>query len=147
MQVILKKDVPNIGKKGDIKNVSDGYARNFLFKHGLAVQASSSAVHDVGLARQARQKHEEREKERARIIAQELSKTIVHTTMKAGKDGGVFGSLGAAKILELLKEKGFSLDRSNILLEHPLKSLGEHKVKIKLEHGHASEVTVKIDQA
>ncbi len=146
-KVILQQDVLKLGKKGDIKEVSDGYARNFLFKHGLAVSVSAELLHNAKLQQEARHAREEKEKERVRRIAEELSKTVVRATMKIGKDGSVFGSVGAVKILELLKEKGFPLEKSNILLEHPLKTPGEHKIKIKLEHGHAPEITVKIERA
>ena len=146
-KVILQQDVPKLGKKGNIKEVSDGYARNYLFKNGLAVSVNVELLHNVKRQKEAQHKHEEKEKGRLLRIVGELSKIALRATMKAGKNGSVFGSVGVVKILELLKEKGFSLDKSNILLEHPLKSLGDHKVKIRLEHGHASEVTVKIEQA
>ncbi len=146
MQVILQKDVPGLGKKGEIKNVSDGYARNFLFKNSFAIQADTAAIHNVKQAEEARARREQRERDRATKYAKELSATVVKATMKVGKDGGVFGSVGTAKIVELLKEKGFALDKSNILLDHPFKTLGEHKIKIALDHGIKSEVTLKVEK-
>lgn len=146
MRIILQKDVPGVGMEGEIKTVSDGYARNFLLKNALARQADDAIVHNVHEAKQARERHAEKEKEKTAALARRLSSAHITAIMKAGKDGGVFGSVGVGKILELLRAQGFELDKASILLEHPLKTLGEHRVNIKLPHGQTSHVTVIITQ-
>lgn len=146
MRVIFQKDVPGVGKAGEIKTVSDGYARNFLLKNNLARQADDAVVHNVREAQEAKKRHAEKEIEKIAELARKLKDVRITTTMKAGKDGGVFGSVGVAKILELLHAQGFALDKSQIFLEHPLKTLGEHRVDIKLPHGQTSYVTISVIQ-
>ena len=146
MRVIFQKDVPGAGKAGEIRTVSDGYARNFLLKNNLARQADDAVVHNVREAQEAKRRHTEKETEKIAGLARKLKDTRITATMKAGKDGGVFGSVGVGKILELLHTQGFTLDKSNIILEHPLKTLGEHRVDIKLSHGQTSYITLSVIQ-
>ena len=146
MRVILQKDVPALGRRGEIKNVPDGYARNFLLKRGLAIAATEEAM--SGLERQKISDQHKKEKELAQLreLSQKLNGLALKTTLKLGERGESFGSVGAAKILSLLEEKGFHIGKSNIALEHPVKTLGEHKVKIKLEHGLETEIKLTIER-
>lgn len=146
MRVLFQKDIPGIGKAGEIKTVADGYARNFLLKNSLARQADDAVVHNVREAQEAKKRHAQKENEKIAELARLLKDVTIVTTIKAGKDGGVFGSVGIGKILELLHAQGFSLDKSQILLEHPLKTLGEHRVNTKLPHGQTSYITVSVIQ-
>lgn len=146
MKVLFQKDVPGAGKKGEVKNVADGYARNYLFKNGLAIIATESVVHDAAVRIEAAKHKKEGEKARTAELAAELARTHFLTTLKAGDDGSIFGSVSIPKILTLLKEKKFTLDKSNIALEHPLKSLGAHTVKIKLDYGIEADITVTIEK-
>ncbi len=146
MKVLFQKDVPGIGKKGEVKNVADGYARNFLFKNGLAKIATEGVVHDAVVRADAEKQKKAGEKTRTVELAAELTRAHFLTTIKAGKDGSIFGSVGIPKIIEILKEKKFAFDKSNIVLEHPLKSLGTHKVKIKLDHGIETDITITIEK-
>lgn len=146
MKVLFQKDVPGAGKKGEVKNVADGYARNFLFKNGLAVIATENVVHDASV-RAAEEKHKkEGEKARTAKLVAELSRTRFTATLKAEDDGSIFGSISVPKILAILKEKKFMLDKSNVVLEHPLKALGVHTVKIKLDYGIEADMTVTIER-
>lgn len=146
MKVLFQKDVSGVGKKGEVKNVADGYARNYLFKNGLAMIATEGVVHDASIRAATEKQRKEGEKARTVELAAELARTHFLTTLKAGDDGSIFGSVGIPKILMLLKEKKFVFDKSNIVLEHPFKSLGAHKVKIKLDHGIETDITITIER-
>jgi len=146
MQIILQKDVLKLGKKGDVKNVADGYGRNYLIKNRLAVIATTQALRDLEQVKGIEKEKLEKEKARVDELVDKLKNITLETTLKIGKDKGVFGSVSSVKILELLKEKGFMLDKSNISLEHPIKTLGEHNIHIKLEHGVTTDLLLKISQ-
>lgn len=146
MKVLLHKDVPGVGKKGEVKNVADGYARNYLFRNGLAMSATEGVVHDASLRAASEKKRREGEKMKTADLATELGRAHFLTTLKTGSDGSVFGSVGIPKIIEILKEKKFVFDKSRIALEHPLKTLGTHKVKIKLDHGIEADITITIEK-
>lgn len=146
MKVLFQKDVSGVGKKGEVKNVADGYARNYLFKYGFAMAATEGVVHDAHVRDTANKQKKSGEKAKTAEFASELARTHFITTLKADDDGSVFGSVGVPKILALLKEKKFEFDKSNIVLEHPLKSLGTHTVKIKLDHGIEANIAVTIEK-
>lgn len=146
MKVLFQKDVPGAGKKGEVKNVADGYARNFLFKNGFAVIATEGVVHGASVRAAEEKYKKEEEKERTAKLAAELSRTRFTATLKAEDDGSIFGSISVPKILAILKEKKFVLDKSNVVLEHPLKSLGAHTVKIKLDHSIEADITITIER-
>lgn len=146
MKIILQKDVPSLGKKGDLKNVSDGYARNYLIKNGLAAAATGEALNER--SQHIILENSKREKEIAHYkdLADKLRGLSLKTSLKLGKDGGVFGSVSAAKIESLLNEAGFHIKKSDIVLDHPIKSLGEHKIKIRLDHETTAELTLQIER-
>ena len=146
MKVLLQKDVKGVGKKGELKNVADGYARNYLFKNGFATMATEGIVYDAAIRAEVEKHRKAGEKEKTAALASELGRTQFIATLKAGDDGSVFGSVGVPKILTLLKEKKFIFDKSNIVLEHPLKTLGAHKIKIKLDHGIEADMTITIER-
>ena len=142
MKVILLKDVKNVGKKDQIVDVSDGYARNFLFRQNLAVIASSKSLDDL----KENQNQEKARLEAIKAEAVELKKKMENITLsfslKAGKEGKTFGSISTKQIGEALEQAGFKLDKRKILSD-PLASLGMHKVKIELH----KDVTVTINCA
>lgn len=146
MKVLLHADVKGVGKKGEVKNVADGYARNYLFKNGLATIATEGVVHDATVRMEAEKHRKEGEKARAGELATKLKNTHFVTTLKTGADGSVFGSIGIPKIIEILKGEKFVFDKSHIILKHPLKSLGAHTVKIKLDHGIEADITITIEK-
>lgn len=142
MKVILLKDVKNVGKKDQIVEVSDGYARNFLFRQNLAVVASTKSLDDL----KENQNQEKARLEAIKAEAVELKKKMENITLsfslKAGKEGKTFGSISTKQIGEALEQAGFKLDKRKILSD-PLASLGMHKVKIELH----KDVTVTINCA
>lgn len=142
MKVILLKDVKNVGKKDQIVDVSDGYARNFLFRQNLAVVASTKSLDDL----KENQNQEKARLEAIKAEAVELKKKMENITLtfslKAGKEGKTFGSISTKQIGEALELAGYKLDKRKILSD-PLASLGMHKVKIELH----KDVTVTINCA
>lgn len=146
MRVILLKDVPKLGKRGEVKNVSGGYMRNYLMPHGFAVLADEGALRKTVGEQIALRSKEEKGQAALRELAEKLKKIPLSATLKIGERGSSFGSVGASKIAELLKNKGIVLDTSAIELEKPIKTLGEHKIKIKLDHGLEPELTLKVEK-
>ena len=146
MRVILQKDVPALGKRGEIKNVPDGYARNFLIRRGLAIAATEEAMGELERQKTSEQHKKEKEFAQLRELSKKLNGLALKTTLKLGERGDAFGSVSPAKIISLMEEKGFHIGKSNIALEHPIKTLGEHKVKIKLEHGLEAEIKLTIEK-
>ena len=144
MKVILKQDVKGTGKKGDVLEVSDGFAKNFLFKQGLAEQASATALNSLKLqqAAQARRKAEE---ERAiRELAKRIDKTNVSVSIKCGENGKVFGSVTSKEIAARLAELGHDVDKKKIVLKDPIKNVGEYPVEIRLMEGVSAKITVSV---
>ncbi len=142
MKVILTQDVKAQGKKGDLINVSDGYARNFLLKKGLAVEADAKALNELKNKEAARLHRIEVEKAEAKETAEKLTGLLVKIKAKAGDDGRLFGSVTSADIAEKLKEQfDVTVDKRKISLSEPIKTFGTHTVDIKLY----PEITGKVN--
>lgn len=133
MKVILKEDVKGSGKKGDLVTVSDGYARNFLLKKGLAVEATAQNINEKN-AKDAALKHRQQvELEEAMETAKTLKDQTVTVTAKAGQGGRLFGSITSKEISEELKKQyGLDVNKSKLVLPEPLKAFGSYEVKCKL---------------
>lgn len=147
MKIILLKDVRKVGKKDEIKEVSDGYARNYLIKNGLAVQytAGSSKVLEKQL--EERSEHEHELKVEAEKIKEQLADTPVEFLLNAGKEGQVFGSVSTKNIAAALQKKGIHVDKRKMLLESPITSLGTTRVKVDLYRNQViGEIVVKVRQ-
>ena len=140
MEVILREDVPSLGKAGQIVKVKPGYARNFLFPKNLAYEATEGNKKRIA-AEQAAQ-HSKRAAERgvAEAFAAQLGAVTVLITAKAGDEGKLFGSIGGHDIAEALAKMGHAVDKRRIDLEHPIKAVGDYTVPLKL-HG---DVTARI---
>jgi large subunit ribosomal protein L9 len=145
LKVILTKDVPKLGKSGDMKQVADGYATNFLIPQGLAVSAAGGAYrawqHDVASREEKRQK----EKADADIAATRIASTTLTMGVKVGEGGKLYGSITAKDIADALARRGIEVDRHKIDLEEPLKTLGTYKVAIKVLSGMTPEVTIIVE--
>lgn len=131
MKVILTKDVKTQGKKGDVIEVSDGYARNFLFKNNLAEQASATALNSIKLQKEAETRHKAAEKAEAAALAKKIAETPVTVTVKTGANGKLFGSLNTQSIADAMAKAGLVLDKRKIVLSEPIKSAGIHKITVK----------------
>lgn len=144
MKIILKESVESLGEIGDALKVADGYARNFLFPRGLAVEASNRNIkvleHEKRLILQRREK----EKKRAESLLEKFSDVTCSISRRIGEHHKLFGSVTAKDIEKSLHEQGIEVDRKKIILEEPIKSLGEFPVKIKLHPGVTAEVKVLV---
>ena len=145
MKVILTTDVPKLGKSGEMKNVADGYATNFLIPQKLAVPAAGGAYrawqHDIA----SREEKRQREREEAEIATNRISSTTLTMGVKVGEGGKLYGSITSKDIADALARRGIEIDRHKIELEEPLKSLGTYKVAVKVYSGMTSEVTVVVE--
>jgi large subunit ribosomal protein L9 len=145
VKVILTADVDKLGKSGELKEVTDGYARNFLFSRKLAVPAAGGAYrawqHDIA----SREEKRKREREDAEIAAQRISSTTLTMGVKVGEGGKLYGSITAKDIADALGRRGIAVDRHKIDLEEPLKTLGTYKVAIKVFPGLTPEVTIAVE--
>lgn len=145
MKVIFLKDAPK-GKKGEIKDVADGYARNFLIPKGLALPATSAAIKVAQLQSEEKVQRQAREREELNRIIQELEGKELHFKAKAGAKGRLHGAVTSAQIAdELSRLTGFEIDKKKIELEEPLHHLGSYEVVISLAKGLEAKVKVVIE--
>lgn len=144
MKVILLQDVEDLGKKYEIKDVKDGYARNFLMPQKLAKAATKQALKWLEDQKETIAKEAEEDLKKAQELASKLDGVEVNITIKVGDEGQLFESVTSQKISEKLKEMGHEVKKSQILLKDPIKELGEFPVKINLAHNLESEITVII---
>jgi large subunit ribosomal protein L9 len=146
MEVILREDVENLGSRGQVVKVAAGYARNWLLPKRLAVPATDSNKKIVEQERQAALRREAKEKSSAEELAKLLSGVTLTTTQKAGEADVLFGSVTVKDVAEMLEHQGYKIDRKKIVLEAPIKTLGEHKVTIKLHREVSTEITVVVNK-
>ncbi len=145
MKVILLEDVKKLGKKGDLVNVADGYARNYLFPRNLAEEATSGSIKQLKQEKTALERKKQKEIETAKQIAEKLSQTSVTLKVKAGDKGKLFGSVTTKDISDALKKQHkVEIDKRKIEISEPIKSLGSYVVDIKLAPEVQTQVTVKI---
>jgi len=146
MQVILKKDVNKIGKAGQLLEVSDGYARNFLFPRDLAEEATAGKIADLNARQQSRKAREDKEKQAAEEKKKLLQDKVLHVTASAGESGKLFGSVTAAQIAEaLLAQYMVKADKRDIKLAEPVKQPGNHAVSIRLHAGVQADMTLSVE--
>jgi len=131
MKVILLKDVKGQGKKNDVIEVSDGYARNFLIKNNLAVMASSTLINSVNISKQAEQHRKAVEKAEAAELIKKLKDVTVTIAVKVSENGKMFGALTSQHIADELSNMGFDVDKKKIVLADPIKSVGNYVVTVK----------------
>ena len=147
MKVIFLQDVKGKGKKGDVKNVADGYSQNFLIKNGLAKEATNASLSTLAGQKKAEEKHNAELLAQAKELKEFLEKeeTVVTIKAKAGEDGRLFGAIPAKQIAEEFnKTFNFSLDRRKFELAAPIRALGFARVPVKLHHDVQATMTVNI---
>jgi large subunit ribosomal protein L9 len=133
MKVILLQDVKSLGKKGDIVNVSEGYARNMILPKKLGVEANNKNLNDLKLQHQHADKVAQENLEAAQAMAKKIQEWLVETKVKTGEGGKTFGSVSSKEICAAVKTQyGETLDKKKIHLEEPIRSLGTYEVKVKL---------------
>ncbi|MGD0628901.1 MAG: 50S ribosomal protein L9 [Terracidiphilus sp.] len=144
MEVILKEDVINLGHRGDVVKVADGYGRNFLLPRKLALQATLENKAVIEQMKNASARRSASEKVQAEELVAKLEPLTLSFTRKSGESGQLFGSVTSADIAADLATKGFEVDRRKIALNEPLKTLGDHTVTIKLHREVTAHLKVKV---
>ena len=147
MKVILLQDVKGKGKKGQILEVSDGYARNFMLPKKMAIEATADAINTVKMNDKATQERIAREKAEALATSKKLREMTVTVTAKGGGNGRLFGSVTNQEIADALAKTGIKLDKRKIVIADPIKNVGTYTVTCKLGYEISAPLSVKIEEA
>lgn len=146
MKVILKEDVKGLGKKEQMVEASDGYARNFLFPKGLAVEATASNMNIMKTKKEAEAHKKEKEISQAKELANKIKNITVTIKVKAGENGKLFGSITSKDVAEALKtQHKLDIDKKKLVMPDAIKSIGAFEVEVKLYPEISSKFTVKIE--
>jgi large subunit ribosomal protein L9 len=147
MKVILLQDVNKVGKKGEMVEAADAYARNVLIRRKLAVEATGQAINDLKLKKANDEKVAEENLEKAKELKEKLDKSSVTIRVKTGEGDRLFGSISGKEIAEAAKEQlGIELDRRKIVVENPIKTIGTMDVLVKLHTKVKAQLTVKVEK-
>ena len=144
MEVILREDIERLGSRGQVVKVADGYARNFLLPKRLAVAATDANRKIVEQERQAHLRREAKQKSEAEDLSKLLTGVTVTIAQKAGENDQLFGSVTSKDVSDALAQKGYTIDRRKVLMDEPIKQLGEFKVPVRLHKDVTAEVTVQV---
>ena len=148
MKVILLQDVKSVGKKGDMVNVSEGYAKNFLIPRKMGAEATNSNLNDLKLRKQSEEKRKAEELQAAKDLKAVLEGKKVLVKVKAGENGKLFGSVTSKEIAEALEEQtGLKVDKKKMVLEDQIKTTGERKIPVKLHPQVTAELLVEIKES
>ena len=147
MKVILLQDVKGKGKKGQMLEVSDGYARNFMLPKKMAIEATPDAINTMRMNDKATQERIAREKAEAMAVSKKLREMTVTVTAKGGGNGRLFGSVTNAEIADALAKQGVKLDKRKIVMNETIKNVGTYTVTCKLGYEITAPLTVKIEEA
>lgn len=147
MKVILLQDVKSLGKKGEIVNVNDGYARNFILPKKMGVEATGKNLNDLKLQKNNEKKVAQEQLDSAKTLAEKIGQGKVELAIKAGEGGKVFGSVSSKEIAAAVKEQmGLDVDKKKIQLKETIKSLGTHNVPVKLHPEVTAELKVTVKE-
>ena len=144
MKVILKQDVKGLGREGDLKEVKDGYARNFLLPTGKALVADKGAVANWERHREQREERDRSVRAEAEATAEKLRELKLEVPVKAGEKGRLFGAVTAHQIADLIREEGIELDRHALHLREPIKTLGDYRIDVRIMPGVEAAVAVSV---
>jgi large subunit ribosomal protein L9 len=144
MEVILRTDVPKLGKAGDIVKVKDGFARNYLLPKGLAIPANQKTIKALENQRKIILAKAERERKKAQSLAEKLTGLTLTFYRKVIEGERIYGSISAQDIVKALEEKGLNLERRFVLLDEPIKQLGTYKIPIRLGPGVEVRISVEV---
>ena len=147
MKVILQQDIRGKGKKGQMIEVSDGYARNYMLPRKLAVEATADNVNTMRMTDKARQEKQQKEREEAFAVSKRMADLVVTVRCKGGGAGRLFGSVTTQEIADSLKKQtGIDLDKRKIVLDEQIKTVGDYKVKCKLGYEITAELKLKVEE-
>jgi large subunit ribosomal protein L9 len=145
MRIVLRTDIDKLGKRGDIIDVADGYARNYLLPKGHAIVASNGVASQAGAMRRARDLKDAKDRESAEVVARKLVPMVIRIPARSGPGGKLFGSVTSADVVDAVAEQAkVTLDRRRLHLDEPIKSLGTHEVPVKLHSDVEFRVTVEV---
>lgn len=145
MRVVLRTDLDHVGKRGDIVDVADGYARNFLLPKGHAIVATTGVTAQAAAMRKARDLKDAKDREAAEVVARTLVPMVIRIPAKAGSGGKLFGSVTTGDIADAVTQQAkVNLDRRRLHLDEPIKSTGTHEVPVKLHSDVEFRITVEV---
>lgn len=144
MKVIFLKDVKGTGEKGEVKKVSAGYARNYLFPNNLAIEATRGNLRNLEAKQESKRKQEEEELQQAEKFKKELEEITVEIKAKSGEGGRLFGAVSSKQIADKLASMDKKVDRRKIMLDEPIRALGHRKVPIRIHPKVTATVTVHV---
>ena len=145
MKVVLRADVDNVGKKGDIIDVADGFARNYLIPKGRAIPATKGVENQAAAMRRSRDIKDARDREAAEVVARTLVPAVIRIPARAGSEGRIFGSVTSTDVAAaVIEQTGVELDRRRLHLDEPIKVLGTHEVPVKLHADVEFRITVEV---
>ena len=144
MKILLNQNVDTLGKSGDIVNVKNGYARNYLIPRKMAVLATDKNIKAAHVLAEKRENREAKRRENMTALAERLNKLTIKFTLKAGEDEKLFGSVTSQMIADAIASKGYAVDKKEIDILEPIKHVGNHFVQIKLGNGIEGRIKLKI---
>ena len=144
MKIILNQNIDNLGNEGDIVNVKDGYARNYLIPKGWAKNATKNNIESTKNEIEAKQKREAKTRDNLESLAKLLDKLSLKLSLKAGEEGRLFGSVTSQMIVDAIAEKGFTVDKKEVEIDETINHIGKYFVKINLGHGFSGKVKIKV---
>ena len=144
MKISLLQDVKGQGKKGEVMDVNEGYARNFLIKKGLAEAATASKLNDINMKKSASEFHRAEEIKATQAMAKEINGKTFTVNIKAGQNGKVFGSVTGADVSDALKAAGYEVDKRKVVLTSPIKTLGQYDIELKLMEGISAKIKIDV---
>ena len=144
MKVVLLTDVKGSGKKGELVNVSDGYARNFLLKKGLAEPATASGINEISQRKTADAFHKAENEKALKALAKELNGKEVTVSIRAGENGKVFGSVTTLQVASALEALGYEVDKKKIAFKENIKTLGAFEAEVRLMEGVTAKIVVNV---
>ena len=148
MRIVLRADVDNVGKKGDIIDVADGFARNFLLPKGHAIRATEGVESQAGAMRRSRDLKDAKDREAGETIARKLVPMVIKLQARAGGEGKLFGSITTQDIVTAVAEQaGVELDRRKVHLDDPIRTVGTHEVPVKLHSDVQFRITVDVTKS
>ncbi len=145
MRVILLQDIIHLGKRREVKEVSDGYARNFLFPRNLAKPATEQALKETTALKAREEREKSAEYQKYKALVEKLKSLTLTFKVKLGLRGRAFGSVTAVKVRDALKKQGIEIEKEWVLLDKPIKTTGEHLVRVKLPQEFSGEVKVVVE--
>lgn len=143
-KLLLLNPIDGLGKEGDVVTTKAGYARNFLLPKKFAIAFSKSNVKQIESLQKASKLREEKEMEKAKALSNQLRSLSLAVAVKTGEEGKLFGSVTATNIVERIKEEGIELQKSQIRLDHPIKDLGKHAFKVKLQKDFFVDLKIEV---